>query len=483
MRWIGCLLLLVMFAVAPLTAAAQWGPDVRLTDDPLESVTCFNNARCVAADGSTIHVVWHDSRDGNTEIYYKRSTDDGTTWGADTRLTMDASWSERPALAVRGSSVHAVWYDGRLGPPRIYYKRSTDGGTSWGPDVCLTPQTGVGYHPSVAVCESIVHVAWADFSAGPQVYYARSLDDGANWEDARNITPTSPPAGKNLVSVAAVDDLVHVTWMDSRGGPRIYYTRSLDRGATWETDRAIVTVSSQFASLAVSAAGVHVAYADFREGEATPRIWYTRSVDQGATWEAAVPLAETFSSWYPSIAAAGSRVQALWLDNRHGDAAEVYAKESSDGGASWQPDARLTEHASESKEPSVALSGAYVHAVWHDDRDGNWEIYYKRGHAGGSGVDGRQVPSAAAARLLLAGPNPSSGEVAFRFGSAAATPVVLEIYAPSGALVRRFLQAPGSGEILWNGRDETGRDAPSGVYAARMEVDGTVMTGRLVLLR
>src|SRR5512137_2934503 len=111
MRWIRCLLPLAMGLLAPLTSLAQWEPDVRLTDNPSASVTSFNNARCVAAAGATIHVVWHDDRDGSTEIYYKRSTDSGARWGADTRLTTDASWSERPSVAVRDSAVHVVWYD------------------------------------------------------------------------------------------------------------------------------------------------------------------------------------------------------------------------------------------------------------------------------------------------------------------------------------------------------------------------------------
>ena len=46
---------------------------------------------------------------------------------------------------------------------------------------------------------------------------------------------------------------------------------------------------------------------------------------------------------------------------------------------------RLTDNLSESREPSVAVSGTYVHVVWHDDRDQNWEIYYKRGATGSRG--------------------------------------------------------------------------------------------------
>ncbi|MFB3909622.1 MAG: FlgD immunoglobulin-like domain containing protein [Candidatus Eisenbacteria bacterium] len=481
------LLLLAVCVLAPFTASAQWEPDARLTFDSSESVTCFNNARSVAASGSIIHVVWHDSRNGTTEVYYKRSTDDGATWGDDTRLTNDGSWSERAAVAVHGSSVHVVWYDGRIGPPRIFYKHSLDGGTTWGPDVCLTPDTGVGYHPSIAVWGDIIHVAWTDMSAGPQIYYARSLDNGITWDPAKNITPASPPAGKNLASIAVADAAVHVTWMDSRSGPQIYYTRSLDSGVTWETDRSITPVPSQFGSVAATGATVHVVYADFRWGDSIPLIYYTRSLDGGSNWETAVPIAESFSSWYPSVAVSDSRVHAVWPDNRNGDLSDIYYRGSTDGGVTWEPEVRLTENLSESREPSVAVSATHVHVVWHDDRDGNWEIYYKRGALGSAGAEEDANALGAEPWLLSAQPNPSAGPVVIRYHMPPATSAVLKIFDPSGALVRQIAQGSqpsgGAREILWDGCDETGRPLPSGVYWTRMQVDGTVRTGRVVLTR
>jgi hypothetical protein len=80
------ILVIGLFGLSPL--AAQWQPDQRLTNDPALSATSYNNAWCVAASGDTIHVVWYDNRIASTnwEIYYKRSTNGGAAWGADTRL-------------------------------------------------------------------------------------------------------------------------------------------------------------------------------------------------------------------------------------------------------------------------------------------------------------------------------------------------------------------------------------------------------------
>jgi hypothetical protein len=382
---------------------------------------------CVASSGANVHAVWHDNRDGNTEIYYKRSTDNGTTWGIDRRLTVDSAWSERPSVALSDSLVHVVWYDGRLGAPRIFYKRSLDNGTTWGPDISLTPTAGVAYHPSVAVTDSIVHVVWTDMRAGPQIYYTRSLDNGTTWETDRIITPAAPPAGKNLASVAVSDSIVHMVWMDMRAGPQIYYTRSLDNGTTWETDRSITPATSQFPSVAVSDSIVHVVYADFRYGSATPKIYYIRSLDDGTTWETEKELADSLSSWYPSVAVSGSIVHVVWPDNRNGDTSEIYYKRSLDNGATWGTDIRLTDNPSESREPSVAVSDSSVHVVWHDDRDGNWEIYYKRNPTGNMGIIEQEKTFAFHRRSFFV-PSFFNDQITVRFNQSLKGPSKITLY-------------------------------------------------------
>ena len=74
---------------------------------------------------NSVYVVWNDNRDGNYEIYYKHSTDGGTTWSADTRLTNDPAASQNADVAVAGNNVHVVWDDTRTGIDNIFYKKFT----------------------------------------------------------------------------------------------------------------------------------------------------------------------------------------------------------------------------------------------------------------------------------------------------------------------------------------------------------------------
>ena len=271
---------LMLLLVLVLPALAQWQPDQRLTTDAANSNTSDNNAWCVAASGDTVHVVWYDTRDGNSEIYYKGSTDGGTTWDSDKRLTTDANVSWFPSVAVAGTAVHVVWMDNRDGNFETYYKHSTDGGVTWGSDTRLTTDVNSSNYASVAVAGTAVHVVWND---------------------------------------------------NRDGNHEIYYKRSTDAGATWGSDTRLT-----------SDAGI---------------------------------------SQYPSLSVAGSAVHVVWNDNRDGNW-ETYYKRSTDAGTTWGSDRRLTTDGSASDNPSVALAGNAVHVVWMDYRDGNYEIYYKRDPTG-----------------------------------------------------------------------------------------------------
>ncbi len=119
----------------------------------------------IAVDSSgVLHVVYSHDPDGlNTgdvvDVYYRRSTDNGATWSPELRLNDDATTNDQyfPTIETRGSTVMATWYDRRLDPSNLlqdYYKRvSTDGGLTWGPSVRVSDVSSPIYQdPGTATC-------------------------------------------------------------------------------------------------------------------------------------------------------------------------------------------------------------------------------------------------------------------------------------------------------------------------------------------
>ncbi len=357
----------------------QWTPDQRLTNHMGISKTSYNNARCVAASGNTIHLAWYDLREAVEAVYYQRSTDGGKTWRWEVRLSPELIRSQYPSLAVSRPYVHAAWVESRGEQEGITYRRSTDGGRTWKPEVQLSPAGSCSQYPSLAVSGPCVHAAWVE-SRGEQegITYRRSTDGGNTWEQAVRLTPEGSSPQFPCIAVSGTN--VHIAWADSSPGNwEIYAIRSTDGGAQWQrTDRLTQDAArSQHPAIAVFGSTVSVAWEDDRDGNRT-KVFYKRSTDEGLTWEPDLALTSVpYSSTYPSLAASEQNVHVVWDAWVSGNNDEIFYKRSRDGGKTWDPDLRLTHDPQYSSLSSVTVSGPQVHVVWQDYRDANREIYIK----------------------------------------------------------------------------------------------------------
>jgi hypothetical protein len=89
------------------------------------------------------------------------------------------------------------------------------------------------------------------------------------------------------------------------------------------------------------------------------------------------------TSYYASIAWAGSQFGISWDDPRDGDS-EVWFARVSASGSKLGGDVRITTNTDDSEETSIAWSGSEFGLVWCDDRDGNLELFFTRVSSGGS---------------------------------------------------------------------------------------------------
>ena len=89
-------------------------------------------------------------------------------------------------------------------------------------------------------------------------------------------------------------------------------------------------------------------------------------------------------------------------------------------------------------------------------------------------------------RLLPCRPNPFNPRTTIRFELAEAGATRLVVLDLAGRLLRTLIEAPldrGPGSVVWDGRDDSGRDAAAGTYLLRLESGGEVVNGKLALLR
>jgi M6 family metalloprotease-like protein len=359
-----------------------WSGELRLTNAAGESNTNWGHT-AVATVGSVVYTTWDDTRAGNWEIYFKRSTSWGSGWEADQRLTTNNASSWYPSIAAYGSYVYVVWQDDRDGNWEIYLKRSENYAVSWYGEQRLTVNSSYSYRPSVAVYGRYVYVVWHDYRQGNyEIYFKRSTDNGLTWGSDTRLTNNASIS--ELPMVAAYGANVYVAWEDSRYGNRdILFKRSTNYGASWTTDTRLTTnnTDQRFPSIAAWGYDVYVTWTDYRYGASNTEIFIRRSQNSGSSFLTEQRLTSySYLSSFAVVACKGTAVYVVWQDNRTGTW-EVYFKESPNRGLSWTYDRRLSSTPYDSWWPSIAVGGADwedVYVAWTDYRNaGNSEIYFK----------------------------------------------------------------------------------------------------------
>ena len=283
----------------PAAATASFEPPVKLSGvDPLTTPAL---APDVAAEGSNVYVVWYERGIGSSvsRVVFRRSSDGGETYGAGITLSETGSLATAPRLAATGSDVYVVWEQAiGAGKPAVYVRASRDQGVNWDPplNLSLTPGTIAARHPAIA-------------STGPQVYVV--------WDEER-------PGGGTVGP-----------------GSVIRFRRSRDQGTTFEPAIDVgVTEESHNVNPAIAATGsaVYIAWHTEPDAPKRPDIFFRRSLDEGASWSSpAVTIsADEGASRNPSVAALGAAVLVTWEDDtEHPGVPEIYFKDSQDQGATF----------------------------------------------------------------------------------------------------------------------------------------------------
>jgi BNR repeat-containing family member len=255
---------------------ASWTATQRLT-----ASSGWSEYPAIGVDSNnTISVVWQDSLPGNLEIYCRQSTNGGTNWGAVKRLTWTSGWSEYPAMAIAsGNTIYVAWDDDTPGSSEIYYKKSTDGGTTWGASKRLTWTSGLSFSPAIGTNSSnAIHVAWYDQTPGNyEIYYRRSTDGGTSWSAVQRLTWNSGPSEYPAIA-ATLGNTVYFTWDDDTpGNLEVYCKKSTDGGSTWSAAKRLTSTagSSSVSALAVDSGGTaHVVWEEYVSGNS--EIYYKK---------------------------------------------------------------------------------------------------------------------------------------------------------------------------------------------------------------
>jgi len=163
----------------------------------------------IAVSGDDVYVTWNDDTAGNREIFLRKSTDDGDTFGNIVNITNTAGSSGSHSIAASGDNVHVIWGEYAPGIVDIRYVKSSDGGDTFGPAQKLNDNFQDSGTPDIAVSGNNVYSVWQeDFPGSDEIFYRRSVDDGITFDSIVNFSDSA--SGSEHPAIATSGDNVYV---------------------------------------------------------------------------------------------------------------------------------------------------------------------------------------------------------------------------------------------------------------------------------
>jgi|GEM_PF-5836790 len=256
---------------------------------PLTNNTYPSEQPSIAADSGKVHLTWTENSSGVWSVAYKNSLNNGTSWSSKSILSSSSYASYTSDVAVESNDVHMVWVT-RLSASQyvLYYNKSNNDGSTWGTATQILNRNTQVYNPSIAVDSGTVHVTWVEnYSGSYRLFYKRSTDNGTSWSSpveldssVFEITWCGHP------EITADSGRVHIVWMDRTSTWITCYIKSNDNGATWPATISVFTEpghSGYYPSVSADSGQVFISHLYYDTIEYS--LYLERSSDNGDTWE------------------------------------------------------------------------------------------------------------------------------------------------------------------------------------------------------
>jgi len=340
---VGVLILtLTSVAAAHATTPITFSTPVDVSNDARSST--FNDQHAMAASGSNVYITW---RAGG--IYFAASHDNGSTWGPNVRISPVSSGNavHLQKAAANGLNVYVVYLDNSTGNSLVYVRGSHDGGVTFGSPTQISYFHSI--EPKIATCGGGVYISWVNSSeraqnggtgkANQTMFFRASQDYGNTWGPVYNLqSDDGVVASGNEEEVECWANNVYVVYSDwSLGYREVFIRASHDYGVTFLPHADMSTIGGK---------------GNIRE---------------------------------PVVAVGGSYVYAYWIYRTSGKSNyQAYVRVSPDNGTTWGPKINMCNDTYNCHEPFMAASGPNGYAVLHEFvGTANTALYLTVTHDGG----------------------------------------------------------------------------------------------------
>jgi hypothetical protein len=136
------------------------------------------------------YIAWSAGEEEDRYILFSRSTDGGKTFSSPVSLSGNSrSAVFNPEVSSSGNEVYVVWQgQSTSGNQDIFLRKSTDYGSSFGKADNISNDPGGSGNPDVAIVGNGTHVTWEGTTPGNNFIFYTASDDGSNFDSPQKLT-------------------------------------------------------------------------------------------------------------------------------------------------------------------------------------------------------------------------------------------------------------------------------------------------------
>ncbi len=292
------------------------------------------------------------------------------------------------------------------------------------PNVFFAPPVNLSRNPQNALAYSVraaldtkgnIHVLWADnncltvwpYTCTWHLFYRRSVDGGGTFSGPREISnlPSGHPLFRPQLAVDGGGN-INVVWESVVSGSwEIFYSRSVDGGATFSTPKVISNYAGAAVDpqLAVDRLGnLNVVWQTQQAADLNRwNVWFSRSTDGGRSFRDPQPMCDdaAICNWPQIAVEPGGSIDVVWAEADCADCAyDVFFRRSRDGGATFSAAQNLSNSTESliTVPEIVADSSGNLNVVWSKGNywsSGNADVFFTRSADAGSTFSKRNLSS------------------------------------------------------------------------------------------
>ena len=344
-----------------------------------------------------LHLVWVNDNNGNKDVYYAQSYDGGFSFSEPVRMnshanTVVAYIQAGPKIAVRGEEIIVVFMDDRTGYTSVYINVSTDSGTSWGDDIRVSDQMYLEAYPEIGTgIDETLHLIYYSYnqnyslnsvrySTSPpgSIDFSSSIPVGITNEEMEPCDCCQP----NIV-IADNGDMI-IGYRNNISNLRMHYIVKKEYGSDSFQEPVQISYYSDYSSYCPSsgpslsiennsiAAGFYVSQHN------NSYVSYASLDSLMFSEEVNVNPGSGSSQNFPFVVLKESVIHTAWIDYRNGNP-DIYYGAVDLGGDELLNEQRISDDPEESsnvqKDPFLIWKNNDLICFWSDNRTGDYQIF------------------------------------------------------------------------------------------------------------